>query len=150
MKKQDKRKCLCHDGLFWPVAEPSVYLARLQIANAKFRQITRIALIYLLERQIILLHFVIAGLHVFAVLGRRDGNRAIFPNSQAKLPRCGFVVGNEEAVPHAGAIHAVQCDHAMFRWLENRGQHTRPRRQGPRNLLGVVFQAVKQSRIAIN
>ena len=90
------------------VAQATVFLASLEIANAQLGQIGRIALIDLLHWQVAIFYIVIAKLQIFRfVHSRGDYSAAFFYDPNPEFQCGGFVVRIEEAVLYARSIDQV-------------------------------------------
>src|SRR5260221_3292918 len=126
----------------WPDAASPVLLPGLQIADTELRPIGGVALVNLFQRQILVLHLVQPGLHVFAVVRGSDGDGAPLADAHAKL-LCGrLIVRIDEAMANTRAIDNMQRQHAIVGRFKNRRKHTCPRRQSSRNSFRVFFQLV--------
>jgi hypothetical protein len=77
------------------VAQATVEFAGCQVADAEFGEIGGVALIDLLEREIVFLDLVIAELEGFAVVdGRGDDRATVGIDTNAEFQGGGFVIGD--------------------------------------------------------
>ena len=96
------------------VAEAAVAFAGDEVADAEFGKVGSVALIELLQREIVFLDLVIAELEGFAVVnGRGDQRAAVGIDTDAELQSGGLVVGDEETVGYAGTIDEVHVERAI-------------------------------------
>jgi hypothetical protein len=132
------------------VREAAVYFVWREIPNAENGEVGGVALIDLLEGEILGLDFVIAGIHGAAVVGIEDHYGAAFADTQSELIGGGFVIGEGEAVADASAVEGMIDERgAPIGRCRDGLQDARAEGQGAGEVLGVGFEAGDEGSVLI-
>ncbi len=132
------------------MGEAAVYFVGGEIPDAEDGGVGGVALINLLEGEILGLDFVIAGIHGSAVAGIEDDYRAAFVDTEAELIGGGFVIGEGEAVADASAVEGMIDERgAPIRRRRDGLQDARAEGQGAGEFFGVGFEACDEGSVLI-
>ena len=132
------------------MGEAAVFFVGGEIAQAEGGGVGGIALIDLLEGEILGLDLVIAGIHGPAVVGIEDDYRAAFVDAEAELFGGGFVIGESEAVADASAVEGMIDERGAPIGRGRDGlQDARAEGQGAGEFFGVGFEAADEGSVLI-
>ena len=132
------------------VAEAAVAFAGDEVADAEFGEVGGVALIELLQREIVSLDLVIAELQGFAVVnGGGDERAAVGIDTNAEFQRGGLVIRDEEAVGYAGTIDEVHVQCAIPGGRVDTASDTSAERQLVGDGFGIFLEAIEEASVLV-